>query len=199
MKRPKVHTLYHIGQLVVISSKMAACTSQPVGFNGHPSTHECLTGLRNKFQQKQTCMSTFASGVLVISSFIRSYQLTMKLFFSIMCVSSRFWLSRSHSVTILYWTLPHLMVKLRTNWIPHLHTTWLLKTAMHLILFCFLVVYCFKRHYIAIKLRPLMYSPSWLLFKHLVIHTYITPTFTIKAFSLVTYVQLFWWLWKKWM
>ena len=31
------------------------CTSQPVAFNGHPNTRGCLTGLRNKPQQKQTC------------------------------------------------------------------------------------------------------------------------------------------------
>ena len=40
---------------VVISSKVVACTSQPVAFNGHPNTHGCLIGLRNKPQQKQTC------------------------------------------------------------------------------------------------------------------------------------------------
>ena len=40
---------------VVISSKVVACTSQPVAFNGHLSTRGCLTGLRNKPQQKQTC------------------------------------------------------------------------------------------------------------------------------------------------
>ena len=32
-----------------------ACTSQPVAFNGHPSTRGRLTGLRNKPQRKQTC------------------------------------------------------------------------------------------------------------------------------------------------
>ena len=40
---------------VVISSKVVACTSQPVVFNGHLSTCGRLTGLRNKPQQKQTC------------------------------------------------------------------------------------------------------------------------------------------------
>ena len=40
---------------MVISSKVVACTSQPVAFNGHPSTCGRLTGLRNKPQQKQTC------------------------------------------------------------------------------------------------------------------------------------------------
>ena len=40
---------------VVIYSKVVACTSQPVAFNGHPSIHGRLTGLRNKPQQKQTC------------------------------------------------------------------------------------------------------------------------------------------------
>ena len=39
---------------VVIFSKVAACTSQPVAFNEHLSTHECLTGLRNKPQKMQT-------------------------------------------------------------------------------------------------------------------------------------------------
>ena len=39
---------------VVISSKVVACTSQPVAFNGHPNTRGRLTGLRNKPQQKQT-------------------------------------------------------------------------------------------------------------------------------------------------
>ena len=38
----------------VISSKVNVCTSQPVAFNGHPSTGRCQTGLRNKLQQKQT-------------------------------------------------------------------------------------------------------------------------------------------------
>ena len=40
---------------VVIFSKVVACTSQPVAFIGHSSTRGCLTGLRNKPQQKQTC------------------------------------------------------------------------------------------------------------------------------------------------
>ena len=40
---------------MVISSRVVACTSQPVAFNGHPSTRVRLTGLRNKPQQKQTC------------------------------------------------------------------------------------------------------------------------------------------------
>ena len=39
---------------MVISIKVVACTSQPVSFNGHPSTRGRLTGLRNKPQQKQT-------------------------------------------------------------------------------------------------------------------------------------------------
>ena len=39
---------------MVISSRVIACTSQPVAFNGHPSTRGRLTGLRNKPQQKQT-------------------------------------------------------------------------------------------------------------------------------------------------
>ena len=43
----------------MISSKVVACTSQPVAFSGHPSKHPStsgrLTGLRNKVQQKQTC------------------------------------------------------------------------------------------------------------------------------------------------
>ena len=39
---------------VVISSKVVACTSQPVAFNGHQSTRGHLTGHRNKPQQKQT-------------------------------------------------------------------------------------------------------------------------------------------------
>ena len=41
----------------VISSKIVACISQPVAFNGHPSTRGCLTGLRNKPQQTQTCQN----------------------------------------------------------------------------------------------------------------------------------------------
>ena len=40
---------------MVISSRVVACTSQPVAFNGHPSTRGRLTGLRNKLQRKQTC------------------------------------------------------------------------------------------------------------------------------------------------
>ena len=37
----------------MISSKVAACTSQLVEFNGHQSTCEWLTGLEDKSQQKQ--------------------------------------------------------------------------------------------------------------------------------------------------
>ena len=33
---------------LVIFSKVAACTSQPVAFNGHPITCDHLTVLRNK-------------------------------------------------------------------------------------------------------------------------------------------------------
>ena len=40
---------------MVISSRVIACTSQPVTFNGHLSTRGRLTGLRNQPQQKQTC------------------------------------------------------------------------------------------------------------------------------------------------
>ena len=40
---------------MVVSSRVVACISQPVAFNGDPSTRGCLTGLRNKPQQKQTC------------------------------------------------------------------------------------------------------------------------------------------------
>ena len=40
---------------MVISSKVVACTSRPVAFNGHMSTCGHLTGLRNNPQQKQTC------------------------------------------------------------------------------------------------------------------------------------------------
>ena len=39
----------------MISSRVVACTSRPVAFNGHPSTRGRLTGLRNKPQQKQIC------------------------------------------------------------------------------------------------------------------------------------------------
>ena len=39
---------------VAISSKVAACISQPVAFNGHMSTRVHLIGLRHKPQQKQT-------------------------------------------------------------------------------------------------------------------------------------------------
>ena len=31
---------------VLIWSKVAVCTSQPVAFNEHPIAHGCLTGLR---------------------------------------------------------------------------------------------------------------------------------------------------------
>ena len=37
---------------VVISSKVVACTSQPMTINGHPSTRGYLTGLKNKHHQK---------------------------------------------------------------------------------------------------------------------------------------------------
>ena len=40
---------------MVISSRVVACTSQPVAFNGQPSIRGRLTGLRNNPQQKQTC------------------------------------------------------------------------------------------------------------------------------------------------
>ena len=39
---------------MVISSEVFAYTRQPVAFNGQLSTSGCLTGLRNKPQQKQT-------------------------------------------------------------------------------------------------------------------------------------------------
>ena len=39
---------------LVIFSKVAACTSQPVTFNEHLSTHGCLTDLRSKPQKKRT-------------------------------------------------------------------------------------------------------------------------------------------------
>ena len=39
---------------VVIFSKVAACTSQSMAFNEHPSTRGLLTDLRNKPQRKQT-------------------------------------------------------------------------------------------------------------------------------------------------
>ena len=39
---------------MVIFSKVAACTSQPMALNEHPSTRGHLTGLRNKPQKKQT-------------------------------------------------------------------------------------------------------------------------------------------------
>ena len=38
--------------LVAIFNKVAACISQLVLFNGHPSTHEPLIDLKNKSQQK---------------------------------------------------------------------------------------------------------------------------------------------------
>ena len=38
---------------VVIVSKVAACTSQPVVFNEHPSTRGHQTGLRNKPQKSR--------------------------------------------------------------------------------------------------------------------------------------------------
>ena len=40
---------------VVIVSKVAAYTSQPVALNEQPSTHGRLIGLKNKPQKKQTC------------------------------------------------------------------------------------------------------------------------------------------------
>ena len=68
---------------MVISSRVVACTSRSVAFNGNPSTRGRLTGLRNEPQkqasetslrnkpQKQASakadLSTFGSGVLVIS------------------------------------------------------------------------------------------------------------------------------------
>ena len=36
---------------LVIISKVAICTSQPVPFNGHSNTHGCLAGFRNKPQK----------------------------------------------------------------------------------------------------------------------------------------------------
>ena len=78
---------------VVISSKVVACTSQPVAFNGHPSTRGRLTGLRNKPQQKQTCQHLAVMYWQLVS-------LLMELFIDgencSVCISGGFWQSRSH-------------------------------------------------------------------------------------------------------
>ena len=51
---------------MVISSRVVACTSQPVAFNGHPST----CGHHDRPQKQASAkadLSTFGSGVLEIS------------------------------------------------------------------------------------------------------------------------------------
>ena len=50
---------------VMISSKLAAYTSQPVAFNGRPSTCKCLIGHRIK--PSKADLLTLGSGILVIS------------------------------------------------------------------------------------------------------------------------------------
>ena len=58
---------YIINELGGISGKVAVCTSQPVAFNGYPSTCGHLTNLRNKPQQKhssqlwQWCSGNYSS------------------------------------------------------------------------------------------------------------------------------------------
>ena len=44
---------YIIISWIVTFSKVAACTNQPVGFSGHLSTHEYLTGLKNKLSKSR--------------------------------------------------------------------------------------------------------------------------------------------------
>ena len=51
---------------IVTFRKVAICTNQPVGFSGYLSTHEYLTGLKNKLQQKAYSVA-FGSSVLVIN------------------------------------------------------------------------------------------------------------------------------------
>ena len=82
---------------MVISSRVVACTSQPVAFNGHPSTRGCLIGLRNKPQQKQTCQHLavvywqLVSLLMELSIDGEKCSLTC-----MVCVSGGFWQSRSH-------------------------------------------------------------------------------------------------------
>ena len=49
---------------VVILSKVAPCTSQPVTFNDHPNTRGCLTGLRKQVSEKAD-QSNFDSGLSI--------------------------------------------------------------------------------------------------------------------------------------
>ena len=49
-----INQLYSDFQRGHYTLNATACTSQPVAFNGHLSTQGCLTGLRNKPQQKLT-------------------------------------------------------------------------------------------------------------------------------------------------
>ena len=58
---------------MVISSKVAACTSQPVAFSGHLSTGECLPGLRNKLQQKQTSQVLTVVIIMFVSPGFKHY------------------------------------------------------------------------------------------------------------------------------
>ena len=51
---------------IVTFRKVATCTNQPVGFSGYSSTHEYLTDLKNKLQQKAYSVA-FGSSILVIN------------------------------------------------------------------------------------------------------------------------------------
>ena len=80
---------------VVISSKVVAYTSQPVTFDRHSSTHEDLTGLRNKPQPRQTHQHlAVVYWQLVI--LLMELSIDNENCFSIVCVSGRFWQSWSH-------------------------------------------------------------------------------------------------------
>ena len=55
---------------VVIFSKVAACTSRPMAFNGHPRTCGHLANRSQKQASEKADQSTCGSGVLVIIHFI---------------------------------------------------------------------------------------------------------------------------------
>ena len=87
---------------MVIFSKVAACTSQPVVFNEHPSTHGRLTGLRNKPQKKQTSQLVAVVLWQLVISLMQLLVGDEKRSLPIVCVSGGFWQIRLHMENIAH-------------------------------------------------------------------------------------------------
>ena len=83
---------------MVIFSRVVACTSQPVAFNGHPSTRGRLTGLRNKPQQNQTCQHLAVVYWQLVSLLMELSIDGEKCSLILGCISGGFWQSRSHII-----------------------------------------------------------------------------------------------------